>query len=131
MALPPFPDIEWTYDTTLVTNPVVVRKLVVTFLLSGLIVTALLAIALWSSGTLDSLPMAAGIIFTTCGALLLTGFIASLVIYGNRMTMRFRLTSKAVEATVIDTAARRVAHAVIVPGALSGKQGAAGDGLLS
>ncbi len=124
-------EIAWTSDVPLVTNPVVLRQTILTFALAPVIVSALLAVAFWGTDTLDTWPMTAAIIFGVSAVLAVVGLAATALIYGNRMTMRFRVSGKGVETEVIDRRAKRVAIITMLLGLLTGKPGAAGSGLLA
>jgi hypothetical protein len=121
----------WTKDVPIVTHPVVMRQLAMVFAISYFIICVLLGIAFWGTDSLEDLWPVAGMMLAICVGLFVVGVLGSLLIYGNRMTTRFRVDAKGVETEVIDARPRRVAKLTFWLGLLAGKPGAAGTGLLA
>ena len=61
----------------------------------------------------------------------MVGVLGMVLIYRNRMTMRFTLDKGGARAEILDRRAATVSTATIVLGALAGKPGAVGTGLIA
>jgi len=123
--------IEWEIGVPLVTNRRMLGQMALAFGLGAAIAYLFVAIALAAHGEWKSLaPLALGFAGAGVGFFLL-GVLIMLAVFGNRMTMRFRVDGAGVAATVIDRRARTLNRVAIVAGALTGKANLAGAGLIA
>jgi hypothetical protein len=125
------PAIEWEARVPLATNRRVLRDMALAFGLGSAIAYLLVAVALVAQGEWGALkPLAIG--FAAAGAgLFLLGLLVMLLIFGNRMTMRFRVDAAGAAAMTVDRRARIANRLAIVAGALARKPGVAGAGLIA
>ena len=125
------PTLTWETDVHLVTHPLMLAYFAKLFVITGLIMAALLSFLFAVTGEARSIvPMLELTGAATGGIAVLSGLIC-LVIFGNRMRMRFSLDAKAAEADVTDTRAKTANKIAVVAGILSGKLGVAGAGLIA
>ncbi len=101
------------------------------FVLTGLIMGALLSFLLAVTGEARSIvPMLEMTGILTAGLAVLSGLVC-LVIFRNRMHMRFSVDAEAAQAEVIDTRAKIANKVAVVLGILTGRPGLAGAGLIA
>lgn len=123
--------IEWEIGVPLVTNRRMLSQMALAFGLGAAIAYLFVAIALAAQGAWKSLaPLALGFAGADVGFFLL-GLLIMLAVFGNRMTMRFRVDGASVTATTVDRRARALNRVAIVAGALTGKANLAGAGLIA
>lgn len=123
--------IEWEIGVPLATNRRMLGQMALAFGLAVVIAYGLVAIALVAQGEWKALlPLA--IAFAAAGAgFYVLGLLIMLLVFGNRMSMRFRVDSRGVAAIVVDRRARTLNRVAIVAGALTGKANVAGAGLIA
>jgi hypothetical protein len=124
-------DLAWEIDVPIISNPLVMKQLLLVFVLAPLLPAALLALAFWSQGDMSPLPAISGLLFALSAGLFLLAVVSSLLIYRNRMRYRFTLSPVGFESAVVDARARRVGWLTTGLGLLLGKAGVAGSGLLA
>jgi hypothetical protein len=125
------PTLEWETDVHLVTHPLMLANFAKLFVITAFIMGALLSFILAVTGEMQSIvPMLELTGALTGGLAVLSGLIC-LVIFRNRMRMRFSLDAKAAEAEVIDTRAKTANKIAVVAGILTGRPGLAGAGLIA
>ncbi|MCW5771490.1 MAG: hypothetical protein KIT16_07650 [Rhodospirillaceae bacterium] len=123
--------IEWEIGVPLATNRRMLRDMGLAFGLAVLIGYAFVALALAAQGEWKGLlPLAIG--FGAGGVgLYLLGVLIMLIVFGNRMRMRFRVGPKGVLASTVDRRAKVANRLAIVAGALGGKPSVAGAGMIA
>ena len=121
--------LKWEMAVPLVTHPLMVWTIVKAFTLVAILMSVFLSFLMAVTGGADTIPMVVAMSFGTAAFLLVLSVIGSVIIYGNRMTMRFTLDDEAARAEVTDTRAKAVSITLIGLGALMGKPGAVGTGL--
>jgi hypothetical protein len=124
-------DFEWQVEVPIVSNPLVMKQLLLVFVVAPLLPVTLLALAFWSQGDMSPLPAVSVLLFALSAGLFLLAVVLSLLIYRNRMRYRYTLTPGGFESAVVDARARRVGWLTMGLGLLLGKAGAAGSGLLA
>jgi len=121
----------WEIAFPLVTNRFFLYDMVKAFAWTAVIMLILLAIAFTLAGNLGSL----GGIFPVMGWVLAGLFglmiLISLIFFGNRYPTRFTLTERGVAWTGLSRTGRRASRLAVLLGALGGKPGVAGAGLLA
>jgi len=123
--------LEWKLDVPIITHPLMLAGYVKIFGLTAILMGALLSFLMLMTRSPDAIPSMLLLTAATTGGLFVVGLLASALIYGNRMSMRFRLDPEAAETELIDRRAKAISMATIVLGTLAGKPGAVGTGLIS
>jgi hypothetical protein len=121
----------WETDVHLVTHPLMLANFAKLFAITAFIMGALLSLILAVTGGARSIvPMLEMTGMLTAGLAVLSGLVC-LVIFRNRMHMRFSLDAKAAETEVIDARAKTANKIAVVAGILTGRPGLAGAGLIA
>ncbi|ALK10287.1 hypothetical protein [Blastochloris viridis] len=121
----------WEVDVAVATHPLLLAGYAKVFGLTALIMGALLSFLMAVGGSPDAIPAMLAISTAIAAALFVVGVLAMAAIYRNSMTMRFTVDAKGARAETLDRRAAAVSSAAIVLGALSGRPGAAGAGLIA
>jgi hypothetical protein len=125
------PILAWETDVRLITHPLMLANFAKLFAITAFIMGALLGFIFLVSGeTRGIVPMLEMVGIIIAGFAVLS-FLICLVVFRNRMRMRFRLDAKSAEVEMTDTRAIKANKLAIVLGALSGKPGVAGAGLIA
>jgi hypothetical protein len=125
------PTLKWETDVHLVTHPLMLATFAKLFLITGLIMGGLLSFILAVTGEARGIvPMLEMTAMLVVGLAVLSGLV-SLVVFRNRMHMRFSLDAEAAQAEVIDTRAKTANKIAVVAGILTGRPGLAGAGLIA
>jgi hypothetical protein len=128
---PKTPALSWETDVRLITHPLMLANFAKLFAITAFIMGALLSFLFLVTGeTRSILPMLEMVGIIIAGLAVLS-FLICLVVFRNRMRMRFRLDAKAAEVEMTDTRAKTANKIAVVAGILSGKPGLAGAGLLA
>jgi hypothetical protein len=123
--------LEWETDVHLVTHPLMLANFAKLFAITAFIMGALLSFILAVTGGARSIvPMLELTGAVTGGLAVLSGLVC-LVIFRNRMHMRFSLDAEAAEAEVIDTRAKTANKIAVAAGVLTGRPGLAGAGMIA
>ncbi len=125
------PPLAWETDVPLLTNWVVLGSVLKAFGITGVLIAALFSLMAAVAGRWDTIPsdiMMAGAIVV---GLVVLGLLGALLVYGNRMTMRFRLDDKGIDTAVIDRRSNAVSALLVLFAALAGRPGAMGTGILA
>lgn len=122
---------EWELGVPLATHPLMLASVAKAFGMVAILMSLLLSFLMAVSGGADTIPMVVAMSFGISAAIMVVGLLASALIFGNRLTMRFSLDAKGARAEVIDRRATAVSIANIVLGTLAGKPGAVGTGLIT
>jgi hypothetical protein len=120
----------WEIDVPLVTHPLMLAGYVKIFGLTGILMGIFLSFLMAVTGSLDAIPMVWMMSGGISAGLFVVGLLASALIYGNRMRMRFKLDADQAGAEIIDRRSKTVSIAAIVLGVLARKPGAVGAGLI-
>lgn len=123
------PPLVWQCDVPLLTHPVMLRSVTLMCGLSTFIMIALVGgIIALTEGPRSALPMV-GMGLMIGGGMFVLCLAIMLVFFGNRMSMRFVIDDRGVNARVVDRRARIANRLAVVAGALAGRPGTAGAGL--
>ena len=125
------PAVEWRIDVSLLGQPTMVANFLKVIVIAFGIMAGLLVFLSIVSG--DRAPIWPLVQLTlVCVGFVTVGFLFVIVVfYRNRMTMRFAVDERGARSALIDRRARAGAKAAVVVGALSGKPGLLGAGLIS
>ena len=125
------PVLIWATDIPIATHPVVLANFALLFAISGLLVGALLSFIFLMTGQVANIePMWE---FTALGTAGLFSFslLVSIVIFGNRLPMRFRLGPEAAELEMTGSRAKTAQAAARALGWMAARFGLAGAGLIA
>ena len=125
------PSLTWETDVHLVTHPLMLANFAKLFAITAFIMGALLSFILAVTGEARSIVPMLELTGAVVGGLAVLSGLICLVIFRNRMRMRFSLDAKAAEADVTDTRAKTANKIAVVAGALTGRPGLAGAGLIA
>ena len=123
--------IVWEADVPLVTSRFVLGSTVKWIVLTYVVCIAWIGYIFLAIGEGRQIPMLAGIFAIICAGLFVLSLLIMLVFFGNRMPMRFAVDNKGVGSTVISRRARTASRIAAIAGALTGRPGLAGAGILA
>jgi len=121
----------WEADVPLVTNPLVVRQFGLVALGSGLIMALLLTLISAATGDFEQIPVMLLISVLSAAGLGLLLIVVALLVYGNRMRLRFTLDGEGAHMETVDRRAPVANRAALLAGLLTGSPGTAGAGALA
>lgn len=120
----------WESDVRLLLHPLMLRDFAKLLLLTGAIMAALLSFLLAVSGQADTILPTLAMAGVCMGGLAVLFVLVILAFFRNRMHMRFRIDGKGASSAVSDRRADIGNRLAIAAGALAGKPGVAGAGML-
>ncbi|MCB6179261.1 hypothetical protein LHP98_14135 [Rhodobacter sp. Har01] len=123
--------LDWAVDVPLMTHPLMRANFVRLMLLTGLLMAALLGGLTAATGDTDAVLPLMGLVAAALAGLSVLFVLVALVVFGNRMHMRFVLDRRGARSEVIDRRAARANRAARVVGALAAAPGVAGAGILA
>lgn len=121
----------WEIDVPLLTNPLMLTMMFKVFVLVGFLAWGLLAFLFAMQGDWRSIGETGLFVLAITAGVLVVGFLATALIFRNRMRFRFTLDDDAATCDRIDRRARTTDALAVGLGVLAGKPGAVGAGLLS
>lgn len=123
--------ISWEIDVPILTNRLVVLAVAKAFFLAAVLMWSLLAFLFAVQGEWDLLGPMAVFVFAITAGVVAVGLFAAALIFRNRLHYRFVIDEAGATCIRADRRAARVDFLAVVLGALSGKPGVVGSGLLS
>lgn len=130
-AVPPPESISWEADIRLATNPLVVKQLMLVALGSGVLMAFLLTFILTTTGDFQDIPMMLLISLLAASGLGLLLLLVALVVFGNRIRIRFTVDDEGALWETVDKRARTLNRIAMVAGVLGRSPQAAGAGALA
>ena len=127
----PMPPLSWETNIPIATHPVLLANFGLLFAMAGAVTGALLAFVLWRTNNGALIEPMVEWTATLAAAAFLLALIVSIVIFGNRLHMRFALDAKGARAEVIDQRLKIAARAVAAFSWLANRLGLAGAGLIA
>ncbi len=124
------PNLTWETDVHLVTHPLMLANFAKVFVLTGGIMAALLCFMMAISGELRNVVPMLELVGVCLGVVMVLCFFVSLVVFRNRMHMRFHVDDKSVEVELVDARAKAANKVALVVGVLTGKPALAGMGMI-
>ena len=121
----------WEADVPLVTNPLVLRQFGLVALGSGLIMAMLLTLISAATGDFEQIPVMLLISLLAGAGLGLLLIVVALLVYGNRIRLRFTLERQGAHVETVDRRARAANRGALLVGLLAGSPGTAGAGALA
>jgi hypothetical protein len=121
----------WEYGLPVLTNVFLWYDLAKVFLITYLVIVALMAMIFLAAGDPGSVVTLAKIFALVCAGLLVASMPIAVLWYANRVHVRYELSPKGVQYRTLERKDRVANRALFVLGLLSGKPGTAGAGLLA
>ena len=121
----------WETDIRLFTHPLMLANFAKLFAITGFIMAALLSFLLAVNGETDGIVPLLEMVGIILAGFAVMCFLICLVVFRNKMHMRFRVDAKVAEVDMADTRAEKANKLAMVLGVLSGKPGLVGAGLLA
>jgi hypothetical protein len=123
--------LSWEIAIPIATNPVVLANVALLFAITGLIVAALLAFVLAMTGSVASIQPALEWTAAATAGLFLVSLVVVMIMFGNRLPLRFRLDAVAAVAEMTDTRLKLAHQVTATLSRLAGRFGLAGAGLIA
>ncbi len=121
----------WETDITLLSNPLFVKQLALVAVGAGLLMAFLMIFIFAATGEFDAIPMMVLISFLSIIGLGVLLFLVTLVFFGNRTTVRFKVDEKGAYWETIDKRAKTLNRLTILVSILGRSPQAAGAGALA
>jgi hypothetical protein len=134
MATDETPDthpLSWECDVPLLTHPAMLGGIAIVLIISVLLVFALVGGIIGLQEGIKAVVPLAEMLLLVFGGLFVLALLIMLVVFGNRMRMSFIVDDRGVTAQVIDRRAKTANRLAVIAGALAGKPGVAGAGLIA
>ena len=124
-------EMKWTIDIPLLNNKILIRQMLMVFFLTFVIVSLLMLVIFLAQGGLGAMPKLLLIFFLVCLGLFALSILVMLVIFGNKMTLRFTVDNKGVLYEMLDKRGRKLTLLAILSGLFRGKPAEAGAGAIA
>jgi hypothetical protein len=121
----------WEIDVPLLTHPVMLKSFGTLWIVSGVIMLALVGGIVGLQEGIEAFIAIAEMILVIIGGLSGLTFLVMLVVFGNRMRMAFSIDERGVVARVVDSRAKVANRLAAVIGVAAGRPGVAGAGLIA
>lgn len=122
---------EWEIEVSILGSRTMLSGLVKIFGIAGLVMWALMAFLFAVQGEWKQIWPITQLVVMVMGGITVLTLIASVLVLGNRMRMRYRLDDEGITADMLDRRVKAAQTMAIVGGLLAGKPGAIGSGLIS
>ncbi|MGB9749807.1 MAG: hypothetical protein ACPLWB_03080 [Caldisericia bacterium] len=124
-------EIKWEIDIPLLNNKVLLKQIFFVFLITFIIIAVLMSVIFLSQGEPETIPMLLLVFFLVCLGLFVLSVFVMLIIFGNRMTLRFTVDNKGVLYEMIDKRGKKLTNLSVILGAITGKPTPSGTGLIA
>jgi hypothetical protein len=124
-------EISWEIGVPILKNKVLMRQIVLLFVLTFLITSILMSIIFLTQGDIKAIPIVVLILFVVCLALFVLVLIITIVIFKNRMDLRYTLNEKGILYEMNDRRGKNINRIAIVLGLLSRNPTTTGSGLIA
>ncbi|MCC2111348.1 MAG: hypothetical protein KDJ16_04875 [Hyphomicrobiales bacterium] len=121
----------WEIDVGLLNNRMIWRGLLTMIIATYLVVMLLMGFILLGTGEAENIPSLALVFALICAGIFVLMLAVMLLIFGNRMRMKFRLDDKGLRTELTDRRAKTGSRLAAIVGLLAGKPGLAGAGLIA
>jgi hypothetical protein len=125
------PPLTWELDVPLLTHPVMLKNFVTLWIVSGVIMLALVGGIVGVREGIKAFVAIAEMILLIIGGLSVLSLLVMLVVFGNRMRMAFAIDDRGIVARVVDSRAKVANRLAAVVGVVAGRPGVAGAGLIA
>lgn len=122
--------LSWETEIPLVTNPLIVRQLLLVSAGAGLLMAFLLTFILATTGEFDQIPIMLLISAAAAVVLGILLFLVALIAFGNHIRVSFTVDNEGVLWKTVDRRARAGNRLALIAGLLGGSPQTAGAGLL-
>lgn len=123
--------IKWECDVPLLSNPAIMGGFIKLWAIVAVIIVVLMGGIVGLRERIDAAIALATLLLEVAAGLFVVSLLILFVVFGNQMRMAFAVDDRGVIAQVIDARARAANRVSIVTGALAGKPGLAGAGLIA
>jgi len=124
-------EIKWEIDIPLLNNKILIRQMIMVFFITYIIISVLMSTIFLVQGEAESIPMLLLMFFLVCLGLFVLSILVMLLIFGNRMTLRFTVNDKGVLYEMVDKRGKKLTNLAIFSGVLSKKATTTGSGLIA
>ena len=124
-------EIKWEIDIPLLNNKILIRQMIMVFFITYIIISVLMSTIFLVQGETESIPMLLLMFFLVCLGLFVLSILVMLLIFGNRMTLRFTVNDKGVLYEMVDKRGKKLTNLAIFSGVLSKKATTTGSGLIA
>lgn len=124
-------EIKWDITIPLLKNKVLMNQIFFVFLITYIIVTILISTIFLTQGDLKAIPMLFLIFFLVCLGLYILSIFIMLIVFGNRMDLRFSVNDKGVIYEMVDKRGKKLNNLAIFFGALTKKPITTGASLIA
>jgi len=124
-------EIKWEIDIPLLNNKILIRQMIMVFFITYIIISVLMSTIFLVQGEAESIPMLLLMFFLVCLGLFVLSILVMLLIFGNRMTLRFTVNDKGVFYEMVDKRGKKLTNLAIFSGVLSKKATTTGSGLIA
>lgn len=125
------PPLTWECDVPLLAHPSIVGSLAKVWIIAGFLMFALVGGIIALQDGIKAVVPLAGMLLLVLGGLFLFSLLIMLVVFGNRMWMGFVIDDRGIVVRVIDKKAKTANRLAALVGAVAGKPGVAGAGLIA
>lgn len=124
-------EIKWEIDIPLLNNKILIRQMIMVFFITYIIISVLMSTIFLVQGEAESIPMLLLMFFLVCLGLFVLSILVMLLIFGNRMTLRFTVNDKGVLYEMVDKRGKKLTNLAIFSGVLSKKATTTSSGLIA
>ncbi len=121
----------WDFKVPLLTNSFIVYQTTLLCLITGVVMCGLLGFVLLMQGESSAIPQLFMLITAIIAGLWVSLLLIMLLIFGNRMPMRFAVERTGVSAEITSSIGKKANRLAILLGLFTGKPGLVGTGLIA
>lgn len=125
------PPLVWERDVPLLTNPAILRSVLLMWLVSAGVMIALVGGIIAARDGFKAIVPIVEMCLMIVGGLTLLSFVIMVVMFGNRLRMAFAIDERGVVARVVDRRAKATNRLASLMGVLGGRPGVAGAGMIA
>lgn len=123
--------ISWEIDIPLLNNKILIKQILMVFVITYIIISLLMSFIFLFNGEFKTIPTLLLIFLLVCVGLFVLSLIVMLLIFGNRMRLRFTVDKKGVLYEMIDTRGKKLTTLAIILGLFSKRPTSTGAGLIA
>jgi hypothetical protein len=121
----------WECDVSLITQPAIVGGMAKVWLIAGVLMFALVGGMVGLQDGIEAVIPLAELLLMILGGLFVLSLLIMLIVFGNRLRMAFAIDGKGIVVQMVDRRAKAANRLAAVVGAMAGKPGVAGAGLIA
>ncbi|MCX8095272.1 MAG: hypothetical protein N3D74_03715 [Caldisericia bacterium] len=123
--------ISWEINIPLLNNKILIKQTIIVFVITYIIVSILMSFIFILQGDYKAALNLLLIFLIVCFGLFLLSLIVMLIIFGNRMKLKFTIDKTGVLYEMIDTRGKKLTTLAIILGLLSRRSSSTGAGLIA